>query len=133
MKRLKILFLSCFLFLTACQSGMNDSDLPAESPIEEEERSTTEDGYSTRDQEGKIDEDNMDWAEREEWKGTGLYKGKVESNAVEIEIDNELKTFKLTKEAEKDVEYLDDDEKVSYIYRSEERRVGKECEVMRMQ
>lgn len=120
MKRMFMIVLLMFVFvLSACgdnntENTVEENDAQANEVQESEEQSN--------DIEEKLDKaDENQASEKEEtFSEVGILKEQIASDRIEIETDDGVTEFKLTKEAQEDVDYVDVGDEVQFTYYEED-------------
>lgn len=108
MKRLVVLFGALLLLLTACGSGESEQDIP-----QEKEQNASQHDVGNSDE---LKESGNDPYEDTIATGTGKYIKLKDTNVIEVETNQGIQTFQLTKESEEDMAYIEPGQEVKYTY-----------------
>lgn len=112
MKMKKILFWITFAMTVLIISGCG-------SDTTEEDTSSAPDQEMT--EEAEENDASVDTNEADEtFVSEGIYKEKIDDETIEVQIGDEIKTFTLSEEAEKEADKLTSGERISFMYHHHE-------------
>ncbi len=123
MKRMFMIVLLMFvLVVSACGSDTEDTveenDEQANEVEESEEQSN--DIEEKLDKADGADESQASEKEEETFSEVGILKEQIAEDMIEVETEETVTEFKLTKEAQEDIEYVDVGDEVQYTYYEED-------------
>lgn len=121
MKRMFMIVSLMFIFvLSAC--GDNNTENTGEENDEQANKveESEEQSNDIEEKLDKADENQTSEKEEETFSEAGILKEQIASDMIEVETDEGVTEFKLTKEAQEDVDYVDVGDEVQFTYYEED-------------